>query len=113
MKRILRLPVISRIAVEGDGSVLVCDNRNDRVVRWREGATAGEVVAGGNGRGDRLDQLSSPDAIVVERDGSLLVSDLHNYRVVRWRKGAAMGEVVAGGNGEGNRLPAYGTQTPF
>ena len=63
-----------------------------------------QVVAGGNGRGDRLDQLDRPSGIAVERDGAVLVADTFNNRVVRWRAGAQVGEVVAGGNGEGDRV---------
>ena len=81
--------------------VLVADALNNRVVRWAVGSEVGEVVAGGNGRGDRLDQLNRPGSVALERDGAVLVADTENHRVVRWRTGAREGEVVAGGNGQG------------
>ena len=84
--------------------LFVADCENCRVVRWRAGAREGEVVAGGNGRGNRLDQLDIPTSIAVERDGAVLVAEGNNHRVVRWRAGARVGEVVAGGNGSGDRL---------
>ena len=74
--------------------VVVVDQENHRVLLWRAGEVEGEVVAGGNGRGSRLDQLNYPQGVVVERDGSLLVDDHFNDRVVRWRAGAREGEVV-------------------
>ena len=63
----------------------VADFANHRVIRWRAGARVGEMVAGGNGRGDRLDQLDWPTGIAVERDSAVLVVDKNNHRVVRWR----------------------------
>ena len=46
--------------MERDGAVLVAEIVNHRVVRWRAGAQVREVVAGGNGEGDRPDQLRLP-----------------------------------------------------
>ena len=40
--------------------VLVSDAGNDRVVHWAPGAEAGTVVAGGQGMGDKIDQLAGP-----------------------------------------------------
>ena len=48
-----------RLGAETREAFLVADLANDRVVRWRAGAREGEVVAGGNGPGDRLDQLDA------------------------------------------------------
>ena len=45
--------------------VLVVDRFNNRLVRWRPGAQQGEVVAGGNGQGNRLDQLPLPEPVDV------------------------------------------------
>ena len=76
--------------------VLVADPFNHRVVRWREAAREGEVVAGGNGAGNRLDQLQKPGDVAVERDGAMLVVDTFNHRVVRWRAASREGEVSHG-----------------
>ncbi|CAF3333778.1 unnamed protein product [Rotaria sp. Silwood1] len=77
---------------------------NDRVTRHRVGETNGTVVAGGNGRGDRLNQLHAPTYVFVDRDYSVYVSDWMNHRVMKWMKGAKEGIIVAGGRGEGNDL---------
>jgi len=45
------------ILLNGD-SILVADFENHRIMRWRFGATEGELVAGGNGVGDALNQLN-------------------------------------------------------
>ena len=77
---------------------------NHRVMRWRDGATAGEIVAGGKGAGDMLDQLNLPSGIALEWGGDMLIVDTGNHRVMRWREGSTAGEIVAGGKGAGNML---------
>ena len=83
------------VAVERDGAVLVADEKNHRVVRWRIGAQVGEVVAGGNGRGQGLWHLNRPVAVAVyDRDGEqrcTFVADKGNHRVVMWLDGAHRG----------------------
>ncbi|RYD52195.1 MAG: T9SS type A sorting domain-containing protein [Sphingobacteriales bacterium] len=66
---------------------------------WKAIAT---TVAGGNGAGSGLNQLSSPRFGYAAPDGTFYASDINNHRVVRWSTGAATGVVVAGGNGSGN-----------
>ena len=63
--------------------ILVADCGNHRVMCYAEGEFAGEVVAGGNGPGNRLDQLNRPNDVTVERDGAILVMDSLNHRIVR------------------------------
>ena len=72
--------------------MLIVDSGNHRVVKWRQGALEGEVVAGGHGQGAALNQLRWPSGLSVARDGALFIADRRNHRVVRWRKGAAEGE---------------------
>ncbi|CAF0898875.1 unnamed protein product [Rotaria sp. Silwood1] len=101
--------IISNIACYGltmdDNSCLyVVDWRQDEVRRYKIGDTKGTVVAGGNGPGNRLDQLSHPRYVFVDRDHSVYVSDWENNRVMKWEEGVKQGIVVAGGQGEGNSL---------
>ena len=65
----------------GQREIYVADAGNHRVMRWREGHTKGVVVAGGNGRGNRLHQLYDPCGVVVD-DGRLYVCDRGNHRVI-------------------------------
>ncbi|CAF4540414.1 unnamed protein product, partial [Didymodactylos carnosus] len=60
------------------------------------GESQGTVIAGGNGSGNRLDQLSSPRYVFVDRDHSVYVSDYGNDRVMKWMEGAKQDMVVAG-----------------
>ncbi|CAF1511720.1 unnamed protein product [Rotaria sp. Silwood1] len=57
----------------------------------------GQVVAGGNDPGNRLDQLDWPSDVLVDKEtGSLIICDLLNRRVVRWsrRSGTTQGEIL-------------------
>ncbi|CAF3730278.1 unnamed protein product [Rotaria socialis] len=76
----------------------------DEVRRYQLGDENGTLVAGGNGKGDELNQINSPRYLFVDRDHSVYVSDSNNNRVMKWVEGAKEGIVVAGGQGEGNAL---------
>ncbi len=99
--------IISNISCMGltmdeKGSLYVTDSIGHEVRRYRRGESQGTVVAGGNGKGNRSDQLSSPQFVFVDRDHSVYVSEWRNHRVMKWVEGAKQGIVVAGGQGEGN-----------
>ena len=80
-----QLSLSSGIFVDEDGSVIVADYNNHRVIEWKHNASKGCVVAGGNGQGNQLNQLNKPSDVIVDRErSSLLICDLGNRRVVRW-----------------------------
>ncbi|CAF4246362.1 unnamed protein product [Rotaria sordida] len=57
----------------------------------------GRVVAGGNGKGNRLDQLNWPSDVLIDKEtDSLIICDWGNRRVVRWsrRSGTTQGEIL-------------------
>ncbi|CAF1385744.1 unnamed protein product [Rotaria sordida] len=61
------------------------------------GDTNGQVVAGGNGQGNRLDQLNFPTDMLIDKEtDSLIICDSLNRRVVRWsrRSGTTQGEIL-------------------
>ncbi|CAF1399674.1 unnamed protein product [Rotaria sordida] len=61
------------------------------------GDTKGQVVAGVNGRGNRLDQLNCPTDVLIDKEtDSLIICDRLNRRVVRWsrRSGTTQGEIL-------------------
>ncbi|CAF5038763.1 unnamed protein product, partial [Rotaria sp. Silwood1] len=117
-KRVVRWPrrngtrgetIISNISCGGltmddNGYLYVVDNGKHEVRRYKIGDTKGTVVAGGNGKGHRLDKLSNHQYVFVDRDHSVYVSDYENHRVMKWEEGAKQGIVVAGGQGYGNSL---------
>jgi sugar lactone lactonase YvrE len=72
-------------------------------MKWVEGAKQGIVVAGGQGEGNGLTQLSYPWGVVVDQLGTVYVADYGNARIMRWVKGATQGSVIVGGNGRGGQ----------
>ncbi|CAF3087191.1 unnamed protein product [Rotaria sp. Silwood2] len=116
--RVVRLPrrngnrgetIISNIYCHGltmddNGFLYVVDSRKHEIRRYKIGDTDGTVVAGGNGNGHRLDQLSLPRYVFVDREHSVYVSEGRNHRVTKWELGAKQGIVAAGGQGQGNSL---------
>jgi sugar lactone lactonase YvrE len=92
------------LIMDNDGYLYVSDEEKHEVRRWKMGETNGTIVAGGNGKGNRLDQLNDPTYIFIDEDHSIYVSDYGNHRVMKWVKDAREGIVVAGGQGRGNGL---------
>ncbi|CAF2822583.1 unnamed protein product [Rotaria sp. Silwood2] len=113
------------LCVDDDQNVYAADYLNNHIVEWKRGSTTGRVVAsgsghevrrygvedtegtvvaGGNGQGNRLDQLNHPRYVCVDQDRSVYVSDSDNYRVMKWMKDEKEGIVVASGQGQGNSL---------
>ncbi|CAF3879757.1 unnamed protein product, partial [Rotaria sp. Silwood1] len=92
------------LTMDENGSLYITDGGKNEVRRYRRGESQGTVVAGGNGRGNRLDQLSYPSYVFGDRDHSVYISDWDNHRVMKWMEGAKQGIAVAGGQGKGNDL---------
>ncbi|CAF1202632.1 unnamed protein product [Adineta steineri] len=61
------------------------------------------TVAGGNGKGDQLNQLSDPLGICIDDDKSIYVADSENHRIVKSELNSKTGQITAGGNGSGNQ----------
>ncbi|CAF3734821.1 unnamed protein product [Adineta steineri] len=92
------------LTMDKNGFIYVSDCENNEVRRWKQGDKKGELVAGGNGEGNQLNQLNYPYCIFIDEDYSLYISDERNHRVMKWNKDAKEGIIVAGGNGYGNSL---------
>ncbi|CAF1437822.1 unnamed protein product [Adineta ricciae] len=71
---------------------------NHRVMKWRKDAQEGIIVAGGNGQGNRLNQLNSPQGIFVDDLNQIYIADCGNDRIMRWREGDKNGEIIVGIN---------------
>ncbi|CAM4985001.1 unnamed protein product [Rotaria socialis] len=82
----------------------VSDVEKHEVRRYQLGEKNSTLVAGGNGKGNGLNQLNRPTYLFVDRDHSVYVSDNHNHRVMKWVEGAKEGIVVAGGQRAGSAL---------
>ena len=92
------------LAIDMDNNLYVSDYEKHEVRRWKIGEKSGTLVAGGNDRGRRLDQLNDPYYIFVDEEQSVYVSDNGNHRIMKWLKGAQEGVVVAGGQEQGSSL---------
>ena len=78
-------------------SIVIADWLNHRIVEWKRSASHGKIIAGGPGRGNRLDQLNYPMDVLIDKEtNSLFIADRLNRRVVRWsrRQGTTQGEVI-------------------
>jgi sugar lactone lactonase YvrE len=73
------------IYVDDDQTIYVADYDNHRIVKWKSDAKNGQIVAGGNGKGNRPDQLNMPTDIIVDnKNACLIICDYGNRRVVQW-----------------------------
>ncbi|CAF4273935.1 unnamed protein product, partial [Rotaria magnacalcarata] len=86
------------LALDIEGSLYVSDMAGHRVMKWPQN----QIVAGGNGKGNALNQLANPYHIFVDREQSIFIADKGNNRVLQWKKGETQGTVIAGFNGYGN-----------
>ena len=96
--------VCEGLAIDHQRYLYVSDIEKDEVRRYTIGDKNGMVVAGGNGRGNELNQLNYPTYLFVDEEQAVYVYDSYNHRVVKWNKGAKEGIVVAGERREGNAL---------
>jgi sugar lactone lactonase YvrE len=94
----------SGLVMDDKGFLYVTNISKHEVRRYQKGETNGTVVAGGNGNGSGLNQLSYPTYVFVDKDRSVYVSDESNHRVMKWVEGAKEGIIVAGGNSYGYGL---------
>jgi sugar lactone lactonase YvrE len=82
------------MAMDSEGSLYISDWEKLNVIKW----PGEQVVAGGNGAGPGLNQLSYPCGVFVDQNQSLFVADNGNHRIIKWSVGAKEGVVVAGYN---------------
>lgn len=62
----------------------ILDTSNYRVLRWKVGEPMGFVVAGGNGWGSALTQITTSYAMFVDNQRTVYVSEYSNHRVTMW-----------------------------
>ena len=69
----------------------------------------GCTIAGGNGRGARINQLSNPWGLWITDDQTVYVADYGNARIIEKQRNTNNGQIVAGGNGKGNDVHQLNT----
>ncbi|CAF0788115.1 unnamed protein product [Adineta steineri] len=89
------------LTTDVSGNIYVLDSGNARITKWAPGASAGILVAGGNGQSDSLNTLNNPSDIFVEPNTSYIwIADTFNSRVVKWMNTSTV-MLVAGGPNHG------------
>jgi sugar lactone lactonase YvrE len=85
-----------RISIDDDLTIYIADCWNDRIIKWKHNATKGEIAAGGNGDGNRTNQLNVPTDVLIDKENnSLIIADRGNKRVMRWpRQNNSNGEII-------------------
>ncbi|CAF1940948.1 unnamed protein product [Rotaria magnacalcarata] len=79
-------------------------NRRENL-RWQQ---TGETIAGGNGKGNGINQLWNPCGLFVADNQTIFIADFWNNRIIRWKLNDTNGRVVAGDKTEDNGLgPLY------
>jgi sugar lactone lactonase YvrE len=69
--------------------------------KWKQN---GITIAGGNGQGNGLNQLSHPWGIYVDDDQTIYIADNENDRILAWKCNSENGQVIAVGNARGNQI---------
>ena len=78
-------------------SIVIVDFWNRTIVEWKMGGKNGKVIAGGRGKGNRLDQLYYPIDVLIDKEtNSILIADRDHRRVLRWsrRQDATQGDMI-------------------
>ncbi|CAF1209025.1 unnamed protein product [Adineta ricciae] len=78
---------VKGITIDDDDheTIYFADSSANCIVRRRSNVTKGEVIAGGNGRGNKSNQLHAPTHTVIDKaKNSIIICDSGNRRVLRW-----------------------------
>jgi sugar lactone lactonase YvrE len=103
----------SWLHVDANGTLYVCDQTNNRVQMWTNGATSGVTVAGDSAGnpGSTSILLKQPSIVTFDDNGFMYVSDSQNNRVERYPPSSLTGTMVAG-QGGGNSAALNGVNSP-
>ncbi|CAF1285410.1 unnamed protein product [Adineta steineri] len=73
---------------------------NNNYLKWNRSFS---IVAGGNGYGNDLNQVSGTRGIYIDDEKqTIYIAAYDSDRIVGWKFGEESGKIVAGGNGQGN-----------
>lgn len=75
------------VFVDTDKTVYIADQFEDSIVLWKTNEKQGQIVAGGHGKGNALNQFNMPtDVLIDKRTNSFIICDAGNRRIIRWRR---------------------------
>jgi hypothetical protein len=92
------------LAVDSQKNIYLSDQVNNRVLKWKQNATNGTLIAGTGVIGNGSQQLYYPYGIYLDELNSYLyIADSNNHRIQRYYLGVTTHvTTVAGGNGPGS-----------
>ncbi|CAF1034432.1 unnamed protein product [Adineta steineri] len=88
----------SCLYIDNNNTLYICDQNNNRIQKWIQGAITGVTVAGdstGN-QGSTSTLLNNPMDLTFDNNGFMYVADSNNNRVQRFAPGSTSGTTVAG-----------------
>ncbi|CAF1529119.1 unnamed protein product [Adineta ricciae] len=94
-------PPISPITSTTTTQILETTTTSIKLNNWEQN---GQTVAGGNQKGDNLNQLYAAQGIFIDQNNDLFVADTQNNRIMKWKPNATEGTIVAGGNETGKGI---------
>ena len=81
----IRLDYSNGTCIDDGQTIFIADTDNHRIVEKKKYAKNSQIIAGGNGEGNRNDQLNRPsNGFVDQQNASLIICDWKNRRVMRW-----------------------------
>ncbi|CAF3956348.1 unnamed protein product, partial [Adineta steineri] len=94
------------ISIQEDPQSFISDisiilSKKPKLHKWKEN---GITVAGGNGRGQQLNQLNDAEGIYIDENKNIFIADYENHRIIEWKYNGKEGQIIAGGNDKGNRM---------
>ncbi|CAF4214896.1 unnamed protein product, partial [Adineta steineri] len=69
--------------------------------KWKQNAI---TVVGGNGQGQKLNQLNHPNGIFIDKNKNIFIADSYNHRIIEWKYNESKGQIIAGRNKQENRM---------
>lgn len=83
------------VCIDDSGNMIISQFFNHRITEWKPGTKRGRVVAGDNGKGNRLNQLKDLAGFIIDpATDSLIICDYCDRWLVRWpHHGVKPGEV--------------------
>lgn len=85
--------------IDVNNNIYVTDSSYNRVVKYAPNSGIGVILAGNNGQGSAMNQLSTPYGSFMGPNQTLFVADSDNHRIQMWSAGATTGQTVAGVSG--------------
>ncbi|CAF0977567.1 unnamed protein product [Didymodactylos carnosus] len=83
------------VFIDNDKNLYV--GHSGKVLKFRPNTSVGVIVAGGNGVGSGLHQLSiHTPGLMIDQNNNLYVSEHENHRIVKWEPNAQTGILIAG-----------------